>query len=67
MGEIWVMVRLQGKVKGKESLFLMQSAMRISSFALCPVDRPKHQKGVYEEFLFIRELFVFILIVQNKQ
>lgn len=54
-GEIWVMVRLQGKVKGKESLFLTPSAMCNSPSALCPVDMPKHQKDVYEEFLFMCE------------
>lgn len=57
MGEIWVMVRLQGKVKGKESLFLMQSAMCNSSSALCLADKPKHQVDVYEEFLLICEHF----------
>lgn len=51
------MVRSQGKVKGKESLFLMQSAMCNSPSALCPADMPKHQKDVYGESPFICEHF----------
>lgn len=64
-GEIWVTLRLQHKVKGKESLFLTQSAMCNSPYALHSADMPKYQADVDKEFL-ICEHFCIISKLENK-
>lgn len=64
-GEIWVTLRLQHKVKGEESLFLTQSAMCNSPYALHLADMPTYQADVDKEILTC-EHFCIIWRLKNK-
>lgn len=68
MGEIWVMGRLQGQVKGRESLFPNAVCyVHFPSTHCLAYDMPKHQEEVYEEFLSFVSMSLFIILrVQNK-
>lgn len=68
MGEIWVMERLQGQVKGRESLFPNAICYVHFPSTLCLADdMPKHQEKVYEEFLSFVSISLFIILrAQNR-